>query len=351
MMNISRRFGVPLITSVMLSACVQPEVAPLASEFSASVGGMTAQNRALRQLPAAQERIPVAVYDFPDLTGQFREKENVQTLSKVVSQGGSQILIKALQDAGQRHWFTVLDRSNLEDLIRERQIVTEMRRVYRNEGQIDPDALPPLLHAGIIVQGGIIGYDSNFVTGGAGARYLGIGLNQRWKLDIVMVSMQAVSSHTGEVLASVVVRKPIASRALQGSVFSYVALDELLEAETGWSINEPKQVALEQAVEKAVMALIAEGADLGVWAFRNRADGQRFIAGFKAQQYDGNVPANATARARPITRNPADVVRTVPITSRKRPVASPSMRQLPASETIRDNLPMPAPPQNEEPLG
>ncbi len=33
--------------------------------------------------------------------------------------------------------------------------------------------LPSLLFAGLILDGGIIGYDCNTVTGGLGARYLG----------------------------------------------------------------------------------------------------------------------------------------------------------------------------------
>src|SRR6056297_629470 len=108
---------------------------------------VTQQNRALRSLPPPQHRVTVAVYDFPDLTGQYRERENVQSLSRAVTQGASTMLISALQNAGERRWFAVLDRSGLQDLVRERQIVTEMRRQYRGETEINPAALGPLLHA------------------------------------------------------------------------------------------------------------------------------------------------------------------------------------------------------------
>ncbi|RYE53358.1 MAG: curlin, partial [Hyphomicrobiales bacterium] len=121
-------------------------------------------NDDLRRVPPPDKRTVLAVYDIEDLTGQFKERENVQSLSRAVTQGGAAILIKALQDAGERRWFTVLERKELDNLLRERQILTEMRRIYNEETRIDANALPPLLHAGIIVEGGIIGYDTNIVT-------------------------------------------------------------------------------------------------------------------------------------------------------------------------------------------
>ncbi len=282
-------------------------------QYTAQFSQVTPQNRALREVPAPVQRLTVSVYDFPDLTGQYKEPENVQSLSRAVTQGGAPMLIKALQDAGERRWFSVLDRSNLESLIRERQIVTEMRRIYRNEQNISPSALAPLDHSGIILQGGIIGYDSNTMTGGFGARYLGIGGDRKWKLDLVTVSLRAVSTNSGEVLASVVVRKPIASVADRGSIFRYVALDEILEAEAGVASNEPKQIAVEQAIEKAVMALIAEGAELGIWSFQDKAAGSAYVSNYRAQKYQGDVPTTATVILRPETLNAAQTIKTRPI--------------------------------------
>jgi curli production assembly/transport component CsgG len=223
------------------------------------------------------------------------------------------MLIKALQDAGERRWFSVLDRSNLEALIRERQIVTEMRRIYRNEQDVNPSVLAPLDHSGIILQGGIIGYDSNTMTGGYGARYLGIGADRKWKLDLVTVSLRAISTNSGEVLASVVVRKPIASVSDRGSVFRYIALDELLEAEAGLATNEPKQVAVEQAIEKAVMALIAEGTELGIWSFHDQRAGAAYVANYRAQKYQGMIPTTANSIPLPATANAANTVKTRPL--------------------------------------
>lgn len=306
--------GLTLAAAMLIAGCSRPleEVYVGDARYGASVGMQTAQNRALRAIPAPRERITVAVYDMPDLTGQYKEDEQTQNLSRAVTQGGAAILIKALQDAGERRWFTVLDRSNLDNLLRERQIITEMRRVYRNETQIDPSVLGPLQHSGILIEGAIIGYDSSIVSGGLGARYLGIGGDRRWKLDVVTINLRAVSTETSEVLASVVVRKPIASTSNRGSVFTYVALDELVEAETGVAMNEPKQIAIEQAVEKGVMALIAEGAMLGLWGFSEQAEGSAFVSNYVAQKFDGQVPVEARRVAAPATRNAARIPTTVP---------------------------------------
>lgn len=279
------------------------------------VTAVTEQNLQLRLLPGPNERVTVAVYDLPDLTGQFRERDNVQSLSRAVSQGGGPMLIKALQDAGERRWFSVLDRTALDDLLRERQIVTEMRRLYRGETQPNPNAVPPLRHAGVIIQGAIVGYDSNVQTGGFGARYLGVGGDQQWKLDTVTVSLRAVSSDTGEVLASVMVDKPIASTSLRGGAFTYAELDKLIEIETGVAANEPKQIAVQMAIEKAVFSLILEGADLGVWTFSDKQKGAELLEIYRREKYRGTtIPTSQSVAMPPDTRNATRVVPTQPAT-------------------------------------
>jgi curli production assembly/transport component CsgG len=283
---------------------------------------ITTQNAALRALPAPTKRVVVAVYDFPDMTGQFNETTaGNSTMSNAVTQGGSSLLIKALQDAGERRWFTVLDRARLDDTLKERQILSEMRRIYRDETEISPAALPPLQHAGIILQGGITGYDMYARSGGAGARYLGIGADTKWQQDTVTVSLRAVSTKTSEVLASVTVQKTIASVTTQGNIFRYVAMDRILEAEAGSATNEPKQVAVEQAIDKAVMALIIEGAQLGIWKFADPAAGRELIAEYLREKYDGEVPVGAVVGVAPDTKNAASVVQTIP---EKKPKPAPA---------------------------
>jgi curli production assembly/transport component CsgG len=235
------------------------------------VAQVTAPQRELMLLPAPATRLTVAVYNFQDQTGQFRSSEGTQTLSRVVSQGATSMLVKALQDAGNRRWFQVMERERLDNLLKERQIIREMRQRYLGEEQVNPEALPSLMFAGILLEGGVIGYDTNTLSGGAGARYLGVGGSTEYRQDTVTVYLRAVSVKTGEVLTTVVARKSVASIAVSASAFRFVAFRELLEAETGISTNEPDQIALQQAIEKAVHSLVLEGAHLGYWRFEDPA--------------------------------------------------------------------------------
>lgn len=345
--GLSVRVAVSVLCLALVAGCSRDLETAMASDFGATLSTITPQNRSLRHVPLPTNRIPVAVYEFEDLTGQYKDDDDGQTLSRAVTQGGTSVLIKALLDAGERRWFAVLDRSELDDILRERQIVTEMRRIYRFEERIDPSALAPLAHSNILIQGAVVGYDTNLMTGGMGARYLGIGGDRRWKLDIATVSLRAVSSQTGEVLASVVVRKPIASVSDRGSVFTFIALDELLEAEAGRTMNEPRQIAIEQAIEKAVIALIAEGALSGLWGFKDESAGRAFLSQYLGEKYDGTPPASASLTAASLPGSTSPVPRTTPRPAPRAP--EPEARSDPArtSEPRR----APPPPSEDEVLG
>ena len=258
----------------------------------------------LNQLPSPQRPVAIAVYGFTDQTGQFKPSETGQTLSRAVTQGASSMLVKALQDAGNRNWFTVVERERLDNLLRERQIIGEMRKRYLGEQEVDPAALPALLFAGVLLEGGIVGYDTNTVTGGAGAAFLGIGARTEYRQDNVTVYLRAVSVRTGEVLANVTASKTIASQALGASAFKFVAFRELLEAEAGITSNEPDQVALQQAIEKAVYGLVLEGVELDLWRFEDMAAAQPLIAAYRAERdgvYDASDIQKAVKRAGSLT--------------------------------------------------
>lgn len=313
----------------------------------ARLAPVSRQNSDLRALPPPRKRVTVAVYDLPDLTGQFKEGATFQTLSKAVTQGGASVLIKALQDAGERRWFSVLDRAALDNLLKERQIVTEMRKIYQGEETISAAALPPLMHAGILIEGAIVGYDTNVLTGGVGARYLGIGGDTKWIQDLVTVTLRAVSTSTSEVLASVTVHKMIASQSLQGGVFRYVALDRLLEAEAGVTQNEPKQIAVQQAIEKAVIALIVEAAELKVWDFADPVSGARWIASYRDEKYGDELTPQAVHPVFPATRDAARVVETRPVARRPKadpPVVVNNYPARPGAPQQSDTAPPPARP-------
>lgn len=250
----------------------------------------------LAKIPAPTRPIAVAVYNFADQTGQFKPVENGQTLSRAVSQGGGAMLAKALQDAGNRQWFTIVERESLKNLLNERQIIREMRERYLGEQGVNAQALPALLFAGVLLEGGVVGYDTNTVTGGAGAAFLGIGAKSEYRQDTVTVYLRAVSVRTGEVLTSVTSSKTIASQSIGANAFKFVAFKELLQAEAGYTTNEPDQVALQQAIEKAVYALVMEGVDLKLWDFADRAAGWPLLVEYKRER-DGKIDEAAMEQA------------------------------------------------------
>jgi curli production assembly/transport component CsgG len=275
---------------------------------------VTEVNQSLRDLPPPERKVVVAVYNYSDQTGQFKPSETTQTLSKAVTQGATSILIKALQDVGEGSWFTVVERERIDNLLKERKIITQMRMTYLGETKINPKALPPLLFAGIIFEGGIIGFDSNIQTGGIGARLLGIGGDLKYRLDTITIYLRAVSTKTGQVVGSVTTHKTIASVGLQGGVFKYIAIDKILEAEAGFTKNEPEQLAVQQAIEKAVYAMLIEGADTDVWSFADAATQARLVHEYKARQYDASRWASGDdhlARNTKIAAAPAEATGSV----------------------------------------
>ena len=217
----------------------------------------------LRNLPPAEKQIVVAVYGFPDKTGQRKQKGNAAMFSTAVSQGGDTMLIDALKNAGSGQWFRVVERVGIDHLTRERQIVRTTREQY---GEKDETGLAPLLFAGIILEGGIIGFDTNIETGGMGARTLGIGYSQQYRRDIVTVSLRAVSTLTGEILLNVQTSKTILSIADGYDVFKFVDMDtQLVEIEDGMTENESVTRSLRSTIEAAVLEMIYQGEELDFW--------------------------------------------------------------------------------------
>jgi len=209
------------------------------------------------------EQIIIAVYDFLDMTGQKKPGGTHASMSTAVTQGSYQLLIKALQDAGQGEWFRVVERSSLPSLLQERKLIRSTRQQVDGE---DAKPLPPLLFAGAYITGGVVGYDSDTKSGGIGARILGIQANKQYRQDIVTIILRVVNVQSGEVVASVTIEKTIFSTGIGSDVFKYFDADTmLLETEIGAARNEPVTFALRKAIEKGVIEIILEGVDKGLW--------------------------------------------------------------------------------------
>ncbi len=264
-----------LLSLGLLGACAHPRMAPF--EPKPTDRGVT-----LAELPPPQRILTAAVYAFPDETGQFRQTQSGQAhYSRAVTQGGAAMLIDTLRGAGKGQWFRVVERNRLDHVITERSIIRDMR-----QGAVDSQGNPlpplrPLLYAGVIFEGSIVGYDTNTVTGGAGARLLGIGGSTEYREDVVTVNLRAVSSQTGEIWKSVMVSQRIYSMKVQADVFRFVSTRDILEMEAGFTRNKPRMVALQQAIEEAVYILVMEGTKLNLWAFADEQQGQEAYASYR----------------------------------------------------------------------
>jgi curli production assembly/transport component CsgG len=127
-----------------------------------------------------------------------------------------------------------------------------------------------MLFAGMILEGGIIGYDSNTMSGGSGARLLGIGASTEYRQDEVTISLRAVSVATGEVLTVVNISKSVYSFQDKAGVLRfYDAGTRSLELETGSATNESMNKAIQLAIHAAVIELIREGERKGHWSYKS----------------------------------------------------------------------------------
>lgn len=209
--------------------------------------------------------VVVAVYSFLDRTGQRKPSPMVAQLSSAVTQGSETYLIKALQDVGNGSWFKVVERVGLDNLMKERQMIRQMREIY--EGA-NAKPMPPMLFAGVLVEGGIVGYDSNVVTGGSGMRILGIGPQTQYQADMITVSLRVVSVTTGEVLVSITTTKTVYSYMDKLGVLRFVeAGTKSIEAEIGMGVNESGNRATNMAIQAAVVEMIREGQKRGFWDY------------------------------------------------------------------------------------
>ena len=217
----------------------------------------------LLNVPPAKSMPVVAVYGFKDLTGQRKAREGIADFSTAVTQGSTEMLIDALKTAGGGTWFRVVERQGIEHLVRERQIIRSTRKEYADEKS---QGVGPLLFAGMIIEGGIIGYDTNIETGGQGARTLGIGFSRKYRKDVVTVSIRAVSVLSGEILLNVQAKKTILSYGTGGDVFRFTEQGtQLVEYEDGVGNNESVTYAVRTSIEAGVLELIYQGHDRGLW--------------------------------------------------------------------------------------
>ncbi|NBX02646.1 MAG: hypothetical protein EBR02_01000 [Alphaproteobacteria bacterium] len=276
-----------LVASSLCVACSPESMYQNSFTKEAQVEETTRAGKILASLPPRKDPIPVVVYDFQDQTGQLKSNENFVEYSSAVTKGGLSVLIKSLLDTSGGQFYTVAERGGLNNLLKERDIIRLMRSRYtRADGTSLPD-LPPMVYGGMLLEGGIIFYDSNIMTGGAAAGYFGISGSTQYRRDIVTVYLRAVDVQTGKVMLSVNSSKTIFSYGVSTNVLRYFSVDRLGAAEGGFTVNEPGQLAVRQAIESSVYALTMEGALRNMWDFSDKEAGQKAINDYVARRDHG----------------------------------------------------------------
>jgi len=262
----------PFLLVALLSSCaliidpLENNLPPFQKIEKPTIGTLLVPE--LANLQTANKKKPVvAIYagSFTDQTGQRRSNSSYATFSSAVTQAPDAYLIRALKHAGSKHdgFFEVVERVGLDNVTKERQIIRSTRQEFKQDTK-----LQPLMFAGLIMQGGVISYESNVKSGGAGARYLGIGMSRQYKQDTVTISLRTVSVSTGKVLLEVLVTKTILSASIDQDVFRFITdSTELVEIENGLVRNESINIALQTAIETAVLQTIKEGVTRGYWNY------------------------------------------------------------------------------------
>ena len=253
----------------ILSGCASTQQKPAIKGAEPFIEGTTTLEK-LREIPDLdnQPQITIAVYEFTDQTGQRKPNPKFSQLSTAVTQGPDVWVISALKAVSDGDWFKVVERKGLSNLVKERQLIRSTRELYDGETEAN-NQLKPLVFAGLIIEGGIVGYDSNIASGGVGARYFGIGLSEQYRTDQVTVSLRVVAVQTGEILLSVSATKTIASYSKGGDVFRFLDMStKALEFESGMATNEPVNYAIRTTIEHAVLQMIYEGVNKKLWKMK-----------------------------------------------------------------------------------
>lgn len=209
--------------------------------------------------PFDSEPLVVGVYSFTDQSGQRSANDNGgSSMSTVLPQGLSSILVQELQQAGDGSRYLVVERENVDALLTERRIAVASLPEEQST------QLTPLLLPGIILTGGAVSYDRRVSQDLRGLGFKSVNGVNEVVTDQVGIILRAVSVKNGVVLASIHTRKSVIS-ARSGISGLYILKNGVLALEIGGSANEPISLAVRLAIAAAVLELTHEGIEKGWW--------------------------------------------------------------------------------------
>src|SRR5699024_2205566 len=158
-MKLFHNISVLIVLLLFVQACGIYTTPPDGVEHTAFIGETPPSEKDFERLPPPEDEVMVGVYKFQDQTGQYKESSTVANWSTAIPQGLTSILTKSLEDS---KWFVPVERENLGNLLNERQIIQQTREQYGDT----ENQLSPILFAGTLIEGGVVSYDTNILTGG-----------------------------------------------------------------------------------------------------------------------------------------------------------------------------------------
>jgi curli production assembly/transport component CsgG len=251
------------------------------------VGRLTAMSATLAAMPAPQRPVTVAVYEFPDLTGQNRPNGTYADYSRAITQGAAAIVVDALKTAGSGRWFTVVERTNVDSLLRERRLIQDTYEVLKRSPS---EKIKPLEFAEYLVTGGIISFDAPISASNLSASYKGLGGGIGQNRNLVTINLRLVRVRDGAVVKSIDVSRQIVSGTASASASASAGLDRvfrplrLVEAEASVTIAEATQIAVREAIEAGVYELVRQGLEIGLWVLPGSEPARKTVTGLRVAE-------------------------------------------------------------------
>lgn len=248
-------FALMIIVPVLLKGGAPlpvPDAAALERMTNSPTLNVTIVTEELSNLPAPEERVPVAVYELKDKTGQYKDDEIGTRKSTIMSQGAVEMLITALDRSGQ---FKVLDRIIFQHILTEQDLRGKKRLV-------NDDSYPhlnKLIGAKYIIEGAITEYNCDVVTGGIGLTIGGKGARYKHARATAAIDMRVTDVSTGEVVKTLSMRDKMVGKMVGLNVFAFFNGTSLIEFELGKADQEPINMVIRRLIEHMVLELVNSG--------------------------------------------------------------------------------------------
>ncbi len=209
------------------------------------IHNVTDMNDYLKSLPHPRQKIPVAIYDLNDRTGQYLEMDDYSSHSTAISQGATDMLINALLNSEQ---YIIADRSILNQFMTEQDLKRKKQIGFNSQ---KPFQLNQLRESKYIITGSITEYGI-MDTGGTKLKVDGKGFNTEGVIAYAALDLRIVNSFTNEVEYTIALKDGIKGEKKGLDVFSFLGDDYMVDLETGTGWQEPINLVVRRLIEAAV---------------------------------------------------------------------------------------------------